>query len=351
MVTALVASRDYEWVASGSKDGKIILSNVVDPSTWEEWYAGDHTITGLAFSPDNKRLASAHKNGRVKVWNIRLYGPERAHLGRFAGASNRCTRPIRAVVWAPDGERIAAVSSSCLYICRLDQDSTLLKYDHEVDSTDYAPIAFARFSPNNRLLVYGGAAGLIRVWSSEDCATRIECPHDMREAVRHVDFDAQGGHIVVCFGDGTMRVYAVDHSGLGTFTLLTQFAKPGTCVEHAAFLPEGGLMMVVSKDGEMFIRKSHGPPTYHFGRRLWLGGSSGIGQVKSVHFSRTGRLVAIVSKEDAVCVWQTSTVSEELELSATGSPSLGLPMIDLKEDPTKVPRLAVFGRDGRIFVS
>ena len=55
----------------------------------------------LALSPDGQPLASADKDGHLRLWDMATRQPLRDPLLRHAG-------PVLALAWAPDGGRIAS---------------------------------------------------------------------------------------------------------------------------------------------------------------------------------------------------------------------------------------------------
>lgn len=300
-VTALAVSRDTEWIASGSKDGVIVIRKATDPTNCAKWHTGSSAIHALVFSPYNEWLASVHESGRVNVWSIKCDGllcgvmEFRGFWGSFKSSSQR----IRAVAWSPDEMRIAAISDNAsVYICDWPPSSKEFRL---VEHLNNAPIPSIIFSPNSQLLAYGVTGGRCRIWNLADNRLQAELSGgSTREAIRPMEFDMHSSSVLVCFGDGTARVWNIDC--IGRPRLLAAVAEWCVQVRHASLLPGDWILVVALVDGVMSIGKRHGPPTYHWDP--WLAfNDPDCRRVKSVHLSSGGKVCrACVGKRHCLCL-------------------------------------------------
>ncbi|MFO0845638.1 MAG: hypothetical protein U0797_25180 [Gemmataceae bacterium] len=159
-------------------------------------HAGE--CAGLAFGPDGKRLASAGRDGAVRVWDV---AAGKARLTLDAG-----TQPLRAVAWA--GGRVAAAgdylvawdaSGSELSRRRLPGDGHALALTRaglvavgaggEVHLFDLAgdgvreslpiglkEISFLTFSSDDRTLAVAGSSGGVKLWDVATAQERASLP-------------------------------------------------------------------------------------------------------------------------------------------------------------------------------
>ncbi|KAI0779962.1 WD40-repeat-containing domain protein [Fomes fomentarius] len=110
-VTALAATPDGLWIASGSSDGCIILWNMVnhDLSPVLDWSAHPEEIVELQFSPDGQCLASSSFS-HIRIWDT-VHGTQLATL--LAGPKNDTDLTtfqlscVNSMVWSPAGTIIA----------------------------------------------------------------------------------------------------------------------------------------------------------------------------------------------------------------------------------------------------
>jgi serine/threonine protein kinase len=163
-VRTLAFSHDGTVLASGGLDHVIYLWDTI---TWEtrgplEGSPGD--VSGLAFAPDGRRLASvtsANDDCRVRVWDVAA--------GRPAGTLGPAADGMWAVAYSPDGRTVACGGF----------DRTLYLMDaatgEERMTIPDAASQFVRglsFSGDGRQIAAGGS-GPTRVW---DAATGKEVP-------------------------------------------------------------------------------------------------------------------------------------------------------------------------------
>ena len=116
-INVLVMSPDGKWVASGSRDGTIILRDFKSGVNVQQWvgapyHDGRHCsrgVTSLAFSPDGRCLVSGGGGTKAMVWDLSSGGVRQvATLSAAHDADYNVTPPhVSACSWSPDGKTIA----------------------------------------------------------------------------------------------------------------------------------------------------------------------------------------------------------------------------------------------------
>jgi WD40 repeat protein len=144
-----------------SRDGALLAGvagttiKLWDVTTWEVVA----TLSGhkaepwsLAFSPDNRFLASGHKDGAIGLWDLAAKRP----LAFLRGH----TQAIYSVAFSPDGKTLASGGADNLikfWNVALQQEVATLR-GHR------GPVASVAFSPDGNELASSGGDATIRLW-------------------------------------------------------------------------------------------------------------------------------------------------------------------------------------------
>src|SRR5690606_11447874 len=74
-VTRVAFSPDGRWLASGSRDNRVMLWDVATGENLSQPLAGHRNwVSGLSFSPDSQQLATASWDQDILVWDISMEG-------------------------------------------------------------------------------------------------------------------------------------------------------------------------------------------------------------------------------------------------------------------------------------
>jgi WD40 repeat protein len=186
-----------------------VLKHKTDGKTWQ---------TGMVFSPDGKRLASAMRDGSICLWDMDATTP--ALLVRF----QRFDGILTALAFSPDGKYFAAGARQLgSPVCVWDlSDAARPKEVYALTPKDQDEISALVFAPNSKTLFIGtgtkNVGGRVYSWkfrAESDAAVLWSRPK--RFWVRSLDVTRDGARLGLTCDD---QAYIVDcASGKTLFTL------------------------------------------------------------------------------------------------------------------------------------
>jgi WD40 repeat protein len=165
---------DREWQAGHVAGAEELLDACpADLRAWDWHYlkrrchaerltCSGHTnlVTGVAYSPDGKRLASSSRDQTVRVWDAGT-GKELLKLEGHSGA-------VGGVAWSPDGKRIASVRQHDPFqpIAELAKYAELKLWDAATgkELLTLPGLFGVAFSPDGRRVASAGTNRTIKVW-------------------------------------------------------------------------------------------------------------------------------------------------------------------------------------------
>ena len=140
-------------MATGSIDGNLKLWDVV-PEQERDTLRGDQLgVTCLAFSPDDRILATGGWDGRTKLWSI----SNRPSPGALEGTEEA---EVRSVAFAPDGKTLVTGCSDGVVGCGIWKQKNCRRT--LVGHTDQ--VRCSAFAPDGRTLATGSDDKTVILW-------------------------------------------------------------------------------------------------------------------------------------------------------------------------------------------
>ncbi|MEU8343391.1 trypsin-like peptidase domain-containing protein [Actinomadura meyerae] len=241
-------------------------------------------VSALAFNSSGDRVATASRDGTVRIWHIET-GAELLCLSHYAAVPD--------ILYSPTDEWIA---SAC-------EDGTARIWDAESGeeigrlSNDGLPVTRIALDHTGELVITTGDSGVARAWKASDATELFQMRHD---GLRLAIFNPAGTHIATAGDDGSVRIWRRDGGQLSRLS----HDMP---VLDVAFDSSGEQVSTACDDG---IIRIWNPRTGDELRRFAHGGS-----VCKVVFSPDGNRVGSAGSDGTARVWDLSTGSEVYRLT------------------------------------
>lgn len=192
---ALAFSTDQRRVASGDTNGVVKLWNVADGRLIRN-ISHPQQVTAVAFTPDGRRLVTAA--GTIRTWD--------AETGRLVHNFEESFRTSAVLAVSSDGLRVVAGSDDAT--AREWDIASGRKIKDYVNDLGGGPISAAAFSRDRRLVATAHDGGIVRIWNTET-GELVRTVKDDEQAVTTIAFSPDGGRLLSYTTAGTASVWDV----------------------------------------------------------------------------------------------------------------------------------------------
>jgi WD40 repeat protein len=310
MIEALAAARDFERIAivrghdgpvaavastaggrtlaSAGRDGTVRLWDVRTRRPIGRPLRGHAgAVAGVAVTRNGRTLASAGRDGTVRLWDVRTRRPLDVLTGHVAAVSD--------VAFSPDGSTLASASEDGTV--RLWDVRTRVLLGEPLDDHE-APVSDVAFSPDGTL-ASAGEDESVRLWNVRARPPRpLGDPLAHEGAVLSVAFSSDGSLLASAGDDEMVRLW--DASTLEELDAVT--GRDGF-VFSVAFSPDDGAIASAGEDGTVRLWEVRARTLRPLGQPL-LGHD---GAVSSVAFSPDGGTLASAGDDATVRLWDIRT--------------------------------------------
>src|SRR5438270_1608897 len=233
-IWGVAISRSGQYWAATSQRGEVRVWREAGQILHLVWQAHTDIVTALAFSPDERTLATGSWDGALKLWDVE---------SRAALWSGWQTKATICLAFAPGGSLLASGG----------YEATVRLWDVKLgtaleDVPHPGPVLSLAWSPDGRLLASGDFAGTIRLWEMRKTgpARCVQTLWGHSNWVRGLAVAPDGSRLASASWDGTVKLWEVGETG--SRRCLQTLTGHTDKVNWVAWSPDGGMLASSSFD-------------------------------------------------------------------------------------------------------
>ena len=246
------------WVTGDAGRASLVLRDAATAQPLGRTLTGfTSRVKHVAFSPDATRLATGHKDGSVRLWDVRT--------GRLLSAQSRADG-IKALAFSPDGEALIIAEETSLVFWNV----ATQQVTHRLDGAGF--LHHQSLVPDSLLFVLKdrGHVVLRDFMRSQAIGQRQTTPLPVSGRITQTALHPAGKRLALGYNDGTVVLWDVD----ARHPVGQPFDGHQGALSHLAFSADGKTLVTGSTaDGTVRVRDAatrrllEQPQTGH--HRLW----------------------------------------------------------------------------------
>ncbi len=278
-----------DLVATVAERGGVVLSRA---STGKRVRAFADGATAIAPSPDGALIATAHEDGKTRVWA--------ASSGALVATIDAHARPVTSVAYRPDGAWLLTTgedSLAKLYDARASYAHVVTLEGHKGVVTGGA------FSPAGAVVATFSRDGTAKVWDIDDRALLSSLEHGAD--VTGASFAPDGETIATAGVDGA-KLWKTRTSKLVS---ATRNAREGIALSVVS--PDGGRVVTAGATGPAYLADAES------GQRLATLAHQDA--ITGAAFSRDGAAIVTTGRDGAAVIWDAEAGLRRASLAHDGA--------------------------------
>ncbi len=255
-------------------------------------------VTGVAYSPDGKRLISSSKDGTVKIWDLAN--------GRELITYRQHHEPVRSVAIAPNGKFVVSAAGNEVHVWNPENGKLIRKLTGHTK-----PVNCVVVRPDSKAIASGSDDETVRIWDADSDKLLLEIDSkEVGSSVMDVAYNAKGDMLGAVTGDGKLFVW--DPDKVRSQRKLLGISVHSSGAYQVAFAPDGRF---VATCGDRSAKTTKLGTNIGL-RRNELTGHTGL--VSAVAISTDGKWLATGSADNTIRVWEIGDKDEKLARTFQG---------------------------------